>query len=126
MVFENVFREVMEKVLDRIDSLREVERVGGDLPIQFPSATQYVTIPAGGTIEETKTVNRLFKYLHYEIPTGVLVELYADNMLLLWFEGETGDIIMDKGVYVETLRVVATNTTNAPASWKLKSNWSIA
>lgn len=126
MVFENDFREVMDKVLERIDSLREVERVGGDLPIQFPSATQYVSIPANSTVEETKTVNRLLKYLHYDVPTGVLVEVYADNMLLLWFEGESGDIVMDKGVYVETLRVVATNTTESAATWKLKSNWSIA
>lgn len=126
MVFENVFREVMDKVLERIDTLRDVERVGGDLPIQFPSATQHVEIPAGGVIEEVKTVNRLLKYLHYEVPAGVLVEIYLDNMLLLWFEGETGDVSFDKGVYGNEVRVVARNENESAARYKLKSNWSIA
>ncbi|MDD4126563.1 MAG: hypothetical protein PHV39_02610 [Methanomicrobium sp.] len=89
-----------------------------DLIIQLPESTSEMYLAASGEYEKSVTISKRLHYLAVSVPANVVLEIYNDNSLLMWFCDESGTIDLKSGYDIGVMKVKVTNASgDTSARW---------
>ncbi|WP_290597112.1 MULTISPECIES: hypothetical protein [unclassified Archaeoglobus] len=116
---DTLFREILEEkaLLAEISQKLEGDE---DLLLQYPDSTKDLYLKAGESYERELQINRRLRYLSLDVPDGVLLQIFRNNSLWLFAEGEIGAIQFKNGVHFEVFKVVVVNSSEIDQKWSLR------
>jgi hypothetical protein len=91
-----------------------------DMILQFPQSSGEMYLDAGKTWSYSSTAGRRLMYITVSVPACVLVEIFNNSNVIMWFTNEAGTMQLDNGLLMNEYTIQATNTGDEAARWSCR------
>ena len=120
---DRLFREILEEkaLLAQISYKLEGDE---DILLQYPDNTKDLYLKAGETYEREIEVQRRLRYLSIDVPDGVLLQIYRNNSIWFFADGEIGAIQFKNGVHFEVFKLVVVTNSEIDQKWSVRALFS--
>lgn len=91
-----------------------------DLILRFPEPDDAFLDPNATYEKEISINNKRLVYLAYDIPEGVVMNIYRDSELYYWaYGGEIGALQMKNGILFNNLKIRVENKSSITQKWSI-------